>query len=64
MGRQRPTSVTNALWAQWALVVVCAIGAAMTVTVARSRGPRWLLGVHQVGRGMLEVLEHLRLDLG
>jgi len=41
MGRQRPTSVTNALRAQWALVVVSAIGAAMTVPLRDALLENW-----------------------
>ena len=41
MGRQRPTSVTNALRAQWALVVVCAIGTAVTVLMRDTLLENW-----------------------
>ena len=41
MGRQRPTSVTNALRAQWALVVVSAIGAVVTVLLRDALLERW-----------------------
>jgi len=41
MGRQRPTSVTNALRAQWALVVVSAVAAGVTVLLDDALLERW-----------------------
>lgn len=52
MGRQRPASVTNAIRAQWALVVVGAVGTALTWVLRDD-----LLADWASGRGGLDAVE-------
>jgi len=52
MGRQRPTSVTNALRTQWALVAVSAIGTGVTVLMRDTLLENWA-----DARGGLDALE-------
>ncbi len=52
MGRQRPTSVTNALRMQWALVAVSAIGTGVTVLMRDALLENWA-----AARGGLDAVE-------
>lgn len=52
MGRQRPTSVTNALRVQWALVAVSAIGTGVTVLMRDALLEGWA-----AARGGLDAVE-------